>query len=689
MFSAGVPGMFRHVNRPISALGALLASVALVALVVLPGLFASGQARAEAPTMLREQVTDPAGVLSSTQRNKVQGAVDGLYSAHGVQLWVVYVKTFNGLGSQSWAEQTIKLSDLGEHDVLLAVATDDRGYRLDAPRSADGLDASTVDSIARNDVVPALKRSDWSGAAIAAANGIDAALTPSHTGLITAGVVGGIVVIGGSGAYLYTRRRRRNRVESELEAVREQELTADQLLAQPLEVLDPWSREVLTDTDNAIRTSEEELRLAVDEFGAAQTAPFTAALDDAKRGLASSFALRQRLDDDVPETADEQRSMLVQIITTCTDVDAALDEQVSAFDEMRNLLINADDRFGQITQQLVALRARLAESAGKLTELTGKHGAATVASIAHNVELAEQEVGFAERSADQGRAAIAQPVGKQGAAVAAIRSAEGAIAQAGKLLEAIDNADENISAAHSRMPALIAEVEGELSEAATLSTDGGPALATAVSAATAALAAAKTGFADDPLGVFTALVDADADLDAALAGARDASAERARRTEMVTAALAAAQAKVSAASDFIATRRGAIQSVARTRLAEAQRLLDAANAAAGTDPGSATDSARRAGALADQALMAAQGDVVSWQQTQQPRSGGGSSAGGAVLTGILVDSFLRGAMRGGGYRGGGGYGGGFGGGGYTSGGRSPGSFGGSSSSGRIGTGGRF
>ncbi|MGV9481955.1 TPM domain-containing protein, partial [Gordonia aichiensis] len=134
---------------------------------------------------------------------------------------------------------------------------------------------------------------------------------------------------------------------------------------------------------------------------------------------------------------------------------------------------------------------------------------------------------------------------------------------------------------------------------------------------------------------------------------------------------------------FISTRRGAVGSTARTRLSEAQRLLQSANATAQSDPTAAIDSARRAGSLADQALMAAQGDVVSWQQSQQPRSGSGSAAG-AVLGGILVDSFLRGSMRGGGF------GGGFGGGGYTSGGgRSPGSFGGSSSSGRIGVGGRF
>ncbi|MFT4043163.1 MAG: TPM domain-containing protein [Gordonia sp. (in: high G+C Gram-positive bacteria)] len=646
------------------------------------------RAHAEAPLRVPAQITDPARALSLAQTTTVQHAIDSLYADHSVQLWVVFVKTFNGLSAEQWSAQTITLSDLGERDVLLAVATDDRAYRIDAPDATKALDRAALTKIAHDHVVPALKRSDWAGAAIGAADGVSDALRPSHTGLITAGALGGLVVAGGGGGLLYLRRRSRRRVRAELDAVRDQELTADQLAAQPLEVLEPWSREVLTDIDNAIRTSEEELRLAVGEFGGAATTPFTQAVDAAKQGLAASFALRQRLDDNIAETPDERRSMLVQIITTCTDADTALDGQVEAFDEMRNLLINAEDRFATITEHLVALHTRLADSAAKLAALTTKYGTQPLTSIAHNIELATNEIAFAEETTDQGRIAIAQPVGKQGAAVAAIRSAEGSIAQAGRLLDAIDNADENIAAAHIRMPALIAEVTDELSEAATLSADGGPELAAAVRTATAALAAATTGFEADPLGVFTALVDADAGLDTALAGARTSSVRRQRRSAALSSALVSAQAKLSAASDFIATRRGAIGSTARTRLAEATRLLDEANAAANTDTAAATESARRAGTLADQALMAAQGDVVSWQQAQQPHSGGGSAAAGAVLGGILVDSFLRGTMRGGGY-GSGGYGGSGFGGGYTSGGRSPGSFGGSSSSGRIGVGGRF
>ncbi|WP_439030833.1 TPM domain-containing protein [Gordonia terrae] len=663
--------------------------VGVAGLVALLGLFLAllspgpGAATAEAPTRLPTYVVDSADAITSAQRTELEAAVDSLYNAHGVQMWIVYVRDFGGLTSEQWADQTALTSELGDHDALLAVATEDRAYRLFAPDSIGGLDQSTLDEVANDDVVPQLREANWAGAGFAAVNGLSEALDPSYTGVIVAGVVGGAAVLGGGGAFLYSRRRKQRRIEGSLETLREQELTVDQLAAQPIDVLDPWSREVLTDLDNAIRTSEEELQLAIGEFGEADTAPFTATLDRARRALSQAFAIRQRLDDNLPETDDERRSMLVQIITTCTDTDSALDDQVENFDALRDLLINADARFDSITQQLIGLRARLDPAARRLIELVDAHGTGILASIVDNVDLAREQIDFAEATADQGREAIAMPVGRQGPAVAAIRSAEGSIEQATALLDAIEHADANIAVARSRMPALIDEVEAELAEAAEF-TASGPNLTAAVEAAAAAVAAARSDFDADPLGTFTALVDADADLDDALAEARDAAAERTRRAQVLTAALESAGAKVSAAADFIGTRRGAVQSTARTRLAEAQRLLRSAQDSAASDPLTATDTARRAGSLADQALMAAQGDVVSWQHTQQPRSSGTSTAG-AVLGGILVDSFLRGTVggRGGGF-GGGGFGGGF-----SSGGRSPGSFGGSGSSGRIGTGGRF
>ncbi|AUH67536.1 MULTISPECIES: TPM domain-containing protein [Gordonia] len=673
--------VFASIQRLIRA---RLLMVTVSALAVLAALLftGAGSARAQAPLRMADQVVDTAGVFSEADHDKIASAIDALYNDHKIQMWVVYVDSFDGMKAADWARQTEDLSDFGDRDVLLAVATGDRGYRLTAPAAIDGLTQDEINSIATDTLVPDLKRGRWAASALDTVDEIDAAAAgdESHAGAIAAGVVGGAAVIAGGG-FLYLRRRRRRAHAAHVDDLREagDSLTVDQLSEQPLEVLHAWSREVLTDTDNAVKTSADELVLAIDEFGEADAAPFTAALGAAQRALASSFALRQRLDDHIPETADEQRSMLVQIITSCSDADALLDEQVEKFDAMRNLLINAAERLDELTRRIVETTARLPRSEATLAELTERHGGTVVSSISQNVALAREQLRFAEDSTDQGREAIALPAGQQGPVVADIRSAEGALETAAKLLDAIDSADATLARARHGLSPLTADVTAAVAQAEGLPAPP-PDLTAAIGKAKAALATADSEADTDPLGAFAALSEADADLDAALAAAHRTVDETSRRTQLITNALETAEAKTQAAADFIETRRGAVGSVARTRLSRAQQLGAEAVRLSDTDPDRALEQARQASRNADEALMAAQNDVVAWQD-QQRAAGAADRTGppiaGAVLTGILVDSVLRGTMRPGSF------------GGYSSGGRSPGSYGGSSSSGRIGTGGRF
>jgi len=145
--------------------------------------------------------------------------------------------------------------------------------------------------------------------------------------------------------------------------------------------------------------------------------------------------------------------------------------------------------------------------------------------------------------------------------------------------------------------------------------------------------------------------------------------------------------RIEAVDEFITTRRGAIGPDARTRLAEAKRLLAEAEAVAADDPEQALAFGQRALLMAEEAARLADADVGDYQQAPYPGGGGfGSGRGGGfgglgniLLGGILLDTMTRGS-RGGGYRGGGfGGGGGF---------PMPGGFGGSGSR-RGGGGGRF
>ncbi|CAM3083709.1 TPM domain-containing protein [Prescottella defluvii] len=664
-----------------------MAATAVAALLVLGTLlFAPATATAEAPLRLPDHITDLSGVLDSGQRSDVQDALDTLFDEHKVSLWVVYVADFDGLSEEAWTEQTAKLSSLGNKDALLAVATTDRSYYFDVPEALSDVTNAEIASIRTDSVEPALRERDWPGAAIAAAGGLGDAMTASGASWTILGVGFGVVAVAGGGVYLYSRKKRGDRLDAAVAAARQVDPTDPEALAAlPVPALDALAKDALVEMDNALRTSEEELNLAVGEFGADATAPFTAAFEQARGTLAAAFTIRQRLDDDIPETPQQQREMLTELITTCGRADRELNARVAEFDAMRDLLIDAPSRLDALTQEVVALTVRVPSAETALASLRGEFPASVLATVEKNPDMARERIAFAEQNIAAGREATTLPAGKQGPAVVAIRAAEGALNQARQLLDAVARADTDIRHAIATLPAAMADVQEGISAASALAQQGGPKLAEAKAAAEAALRNAQAAKDTDPLGSFTQVVDADAKLDAVLAEAQEARQQADRARQRLDQDLTAAAAQVSAAADFISTRRGAVGAEARTRLSEAQRHLQAAQQLADTDPSTALQHAQSATELGSRALWAAQADVNRYQDDQRNQrppsggvSGGGGNAAGAILGGILIDSMLRGSRGGGnwGGRGSGGWGG-----------PGPGSFGGPSSSGRIGRGG--
>lgn len=654
----------------------LIVTGVLVALALAGG--PAAPAMADEPLRLPSYLTDRAQALNAVQTAELQQAIDSLYSKDHERLWIVYVRNFQGLDSHSWGEQTARLSGFADRDVLLSVAVDDRAYAFTGTVPSS-VSEKELDRLLTDKVEPKLRSGDWAGAGLATANGLSEAMGASgglsgRTLLFLLLLVAFAALV----VWLFLRVRRRRRDRAALETARRVDPTDTAALAAlPLHALDTRSKETLVDTDNAIRTSAEELRLATDEFGALATTPFTAALEGAKTALAKAFSIRQQLDDDIPETPDERRRLLVELIGTCGRADRELDAKVTEFDGMRNLLINAGDRLDALTRDLVALTTQLPGSQATLSRLTAEHPASVLAPIRDNVSMAQERISFAERTIESGRAAVAKPVGEQGAAVADIRSAESAVDAARTLLTAIDTAATDIEQARAGLPAIIAELQRDLDIAATLTEHGGSELPTATTAARAALDQATTEAATNPLGVFRQAVAADSALDQAIEAATDrqrAADELHRRLEQT---LGAAQSQVTAAADFISTRRGGVDAEPRTRLAEAQRSLEQAQRLAGSDPAQALLYAQRAVELGARALQTAQAAVREWQ-SQQQRQFSSNSPTGAILGGILIDGMLRGMNSGSRSNGG------FGGGSYG-----PGSYGGSEGSRRISRGGRF
>ncbi|MEN3225879.1 TPM domain-containing protein [Mycolicibacterium porcinum] len=666
----------------IARLLSMLLAILMTALVVAPG------AAAEPPLRLATQLTDNAGVLSAAQRGNVQRAIDRLYDDRHIKLWVVFTEDFARQNPVGWAQNTMQLSDFGDDDALLAVATVDRAFAFQVPDTVTS--SARADDIRRNSVTPALRRDDWAGAAIAAANGLNSEPeSPAAPGVSWPGmlIALGVVVVLAGLLWWWSRRRRAKRRHAEFEAAKRVDPTdANALASVPLEALDELSRSIVVDVDNAVRTSEAELELAVEEFGAKRTEPFSAALANAKTALAQAFTVRQTLDDDVPETPLQQRQLLTQVVVSAARADRELDVQSQAFEQLRDLVINAPSRLDTMTQQMVDLTARIDPSRQTLDNLHTQFDASALASVETNVDTAKERLAFADSNITTARGLISRPATDQTALVDAVRSAESALDQARTLLDAVDSAASDINRALAGLPAAITDIQAGIDQANSLLAQAGTPQADKLGAARdAAKKAADEATANgkaDPLGTFTRLTKADAELDQLLAGVHEQQEAAERLARALEQALFTAQSRIKAVSDFIETRRGSIGPEARTRLAEAQRQLQAAEAKRAQNPNEAVAHANGASTLAAQAQGLANDDVRAAQRSYTSQyGGGGGSDMGAVLGGILIGNILRG--------GGGGFGGGYGGG--RSMGR-PTSYGGSShSSGRSysGGGGRF
>lgn len=645
------------------------------------GLLGAPAASAEPPLRLPTYLTDRAGALDAAGESEVQTAIDQLYNDKRIRLWVVYVEDFSGQSAQTWAQTTFTRSDLGDQDVILAVATVDRAYALITPRG--GAVRADIDEVRTQQVEPRLRAGDWAGAAVAAAQGLagSGGGSVSWFGVIVALA---LIALALTILVLWQRRRRRKRREAEFAAAQRVDPSDPEALAAvPLDALDDLSRKIVVDVDNEVRTSESELALAVEEFGAQDTAAFTRAVEGAKTTLAQALNVRHILDDAVPETPMQRRDLLTRVIVAAAKADQELEAQREAFAALRDLVINAPSRLDTLTQQMIDLTTRITPAEQTLQQLKSQFAASALVSVSDNIDEARSRLAYADQSITTARTLVSRPAHRQGGLVDAIHSAEAALGQARTLLDAVDSASTDINRAVTGLPAVIADIQNGINSAGAQLAQGSVAVATELSdardAAVQAVAEAQSSGETDPLGAFTRLTQADADLDRLLAEVAEERETAARLSRTFDQALFNAQSRVRAVSDYIDTRRGAIGPEARTRLAEAVRQLQAARDKQDTNLNEAIAHANGAAMLAAQAQSLANSDVTAAQRHFNGPYGGGGGGGqmGAVIGGILIGNVLSGVLRGG--LGGGGFGGGFGGGG----------FGGGGGGGFSGGGGRF
>ncbi|MBB3156662.1 uncharacterized membrane protein YgcG/ElaB/YqjD/DUF883 family membrane-anchored ribosome-binding protein [Microbacterium proteolyticum] len=662
------------------------------------------------PSLGSSYVIDRADALTDAEEASVQSRMVALRDQTGLDLWVVYVPEFSEPpGAADWANETANRNELGADQYVLAIAIsgDTFAYYLSGDAEDGVLSAAQLGEIEQNRVQPALEAGDDAGAAISAADGIRAAYTeaggsepappPSPAG--SGGpALGPIVLVGllllaiAIGLVWFALRRRKQAATGTTNA--------------PTETIDDLSRRAgsaLVATDDAVKTSEQELGFARAQFGDQAAAPFTDVLTQAKADLDRAFSLQQQLDDDVPETPEQQRAAYAEIIRLCTSADEALDAKAAAFDELRALEADAPAALATTRERHAAADAALTTAEAGLARLRERFADDALEAVADNPGQARERLDLGTAQSRAAEAALSE--GRTGEAAVAIRAAQAAVSQAETLERAIATRGDDLADAQQRAAALVAEIEGDLAAAARLPDPDGRVAAAATSARTQLDAArgALGGARTSPLRAVDMLQQANTTIDTVLDAVRDEAERRQRAEKQLDALLAQARAQVSATEDYISARRGAVGPTPRTRLAEAGAAVVQAQQLRATDPVAALATAQRAAQLATEAASLAQNDVGGFGGGGGfgGTGGGGGGMMGAILGGIAVDALLGGGQRRGGFGGGGlgGLGGGFGGtggrsrgggfgGGFSGGGRSrAGGGGGFSGGGRSRTGG--
>ena len=91
------------------------------------------------------------------------------------------------------------------------------------------------------------------------------------------------------------------------------------------------------------------------------------------------------------------------MIVAAAKADRELDAQREAFEQLRDLLINAPTRLDAMTQQMVDLTARIEPSGQAMAALHNQFSDTALASVAGNVETAKERLTFADQNITNGR----------------------------------------------------------------------------------------------------------------------------------------------------------------------------------------------------------------------------------------------------------------------------------------------
>lgn len=633
----GVP-MDRLRVSLVSVVLAIIASVSLVG-------FAPADIRLEPG-----YVTDASDVISNGEERAIDQRMQEVADRTGTNLVFVYVPSFDGAAPGDWAVETAALAGMGPRDVLIAIATQDRLYGYSVANDYPLTDAQ-LDRIAAEDIEPSLRRSDWAGAAFAAAGGFVRELAgdtvpadgivpqaPSTSGggipFIPILIVVALVV----GGYLLLKRARKGSSSGDIAGT-----DPAAQAAVPTEALITDANARLLNVDDAIQASVQEMGFAEAEFGAELVAPYKQSIEEAKKLVGDAYRIQQKLNDAYPEDEATRRTMAEEMTSLVDEADALLEAKADDFRSFRDLLGRLPEAIEGLQQRITAVAAALPGGVELLADIKNRYPETDLGDVHDDDVEATDLLAFARTMLSDGEKAVA--AGEREEAAMAIRAGEDAILQAQRHLDAISEKSRALTELDERIKSEVADIEST-AIALQSSTDDGARTAAAQALSLVAGVRKALGSSHDPDDLIGRLQGIAGSLSKIT---ESVEKDRLARKQFELEYERTAEAIV-AAERYISTRRGAVRTQARTSLVTAHDMLNSAARMADSNPEGATRELKRARDHAKRAQSLAQQDVQGFPDTEMARpfsrgfTGESNSDYGGDFAGALTKALMAGVL---------------------------------------------
>lgn len=478
----GVPDV--TIRQRIIGVAAALLAAALLA--------TAPPAVAAEPTDLEQGfVTDQAGVLSDAEEQRLEEQLSELAQAAGrPELYVILVPDFdNPPDALRWADATALHNNLAPDQYLLAIATTGHTLAISAEYGGDGtpagpLSESRVLEIEKRLGSEYLRTDDWAGGIAFVAAEFDEVPWPWWVWALSIGVLAGLVFV----VTLVVRSVRRRAA-----------------LARELRTLDGQKQRAarqIVRTDEAVRTSEQELGFVTAEFGEETTAGFHAVLAECRSHLESGFELLRLLEDATEDTPEQTRAWTSEILRLCAQIDKDLEGRRRELASLRALADGADQTLERLRAARADADALAQQASEKLETLNAAFAPAQLVGIAENPADITRRLA----SVDAELVRLEQAVRRRRAAAisVSVHEIERDLAEAAALRDAIDAHAKTLASGVATAQAGVATLER-----ARAAVGAAEAAAQARPGGLSALALSRLDLARRRLAEATATTDAD------------------------------------------------------------------------------------------------------------------------------------------------------------------------------------